>query len=412
MRLESFYVNVELEKRLIAGILARPEIYWEILDIMPPEALTETREIYKDIVKAIENEKPLPQIDIEAKPIEDYESVARELANLYQKRLLANFLQELSDELRGEKLASELITNIEEKLAWIQQSIKELQAREVSFADLIQEVVTEVANNQAIVKKQGTVGLPTGIPKIDKLLGGLQPGLHLLAGEPGQGKTTFALQIASKVAEEGFPVLFLSFEEALPRLALKVICARAGLEAKKIIEGYGDLKELNDACRVYGPKLNALHFMEGTARLTTSQVKAKALQLMNKFHKNKCLVIVDYLQRWAAGKRDYSEFRHVVSMLVSELREISLRLNSPIIAISSQNRPGQGKALLTSLKESGDLEYSADTALFLVEDEDQSSTPPARSVKLVIEKNRYGDKGVIKLIFRPDIGIFREVAKE
>jgi replicative DNA helicase len=98
----------------------------------------------------------------------------------------------------------------------------------------------------------------------------------------------------------------------------------------------------------------------------------------------------------------------VVSGLVSELRDLALRLDSPVLVISSQNRPGQGSASLVSLKESGDLEYSADTAMFLVEADKRTVAAPSRAVDLVIEKNRYGDKGRIELIFKPQLGQFRE----
>jgi replicative DNA helicase len=66
---------------------------------------------------------------------------------------------------------------------------------------------------------------------------------------------------------------------------------------------------------------------------------------------------------------------------------------------------------LVSLKESGDLEYSADTALFLVEADKPQPEPPARAVDLVVEKNRYGPKGRIPLIFRPELGVFREAER-
>jgi replicative DNA helicase len=120
-------------------------------------------------------------------------------------------------------------------------------------------------------------------------------------------------------------------------------------------------------------------------------------------------VIVDYLQRWASARRDFSEFRHVVSSLVSELRELALRIDNPILVISSQNRSGQGTALLTSLKESGELEYSADSAWFLVGNKERHLMAPSRAVDLQIEKNRYGDRGKVELLFRPNFGNFREV---
>jgi len=402
------FTNPELERSLLAAIAANPDVYWEVLDLLPPEALTETRQDFEELAAAIERKEPLPDVDGEEAP--DPVAAARELATLYQKRILAEVAQNFLERLHSEIPASELITDLETGLVRAQQAVRELRAGRVeALPDLLPEVIDNAkARQKAVKERNGTVGLPSGIPKLDKLLGGLQPGLHLLAAEPGQGKTTFGLQISSHVARNGWPVLFVSFEESLIRLGLKAICSVAGLEAKKFADGYGQLAELERAVKEHGSKLAALHFVEGTSRLTVSQLKAKALQVMAKQNTNKCLVVVDYLQRWAAGRREYTEFRHVVSGLVSELRELSLRLESPFLVISSQNRPGQGTANLISLKESGDLEYSADTVLFLIESQKRTATPPARAVDLAVEKNRYGDRGIIPLIFKPDIGCFRE----
>lgn len=405
------FTRPDLEQALLAAVAAQPDLYWQILDILPPEALTETRQAWEDLTQAIQQGTPLPFV--EGTPASDPIAVARELASLYQKRLLAEVAQRFLTDLRGNAEAAELIVELETELAKVQQAVRELRAGQVvALPELLPLVVADVAARRQAVKERGAaaVGLPTGIPTLDKLLGGLQPGLFLLAAEPGMGKTTFTLQLAAYVAQTGYPALFVSFEESLSRLALKAICARARLESKKFADGYGDPTELEQAVSEHGPRLQALYFVEGTARLTVPELKAKALQLMARWKTNRCLVVVDYLQRWAAGRREFTDFRHIVSGLVSELRELALRLDSPILVISSQNRPGQGAASLTSLKESGDLEYSADAALFIVEAKNRSATPPARAVDLVLEKNRFGDKGTVKLIFRPDIGTFAEEA--
>jgi replicative DNA helicase len=124
------------------------------------------------------------------------------------------------------------------------------------------------------------------------------------------------------------------------------------------------------------------------------------------------------LQLLARGG-DYrnSEFRHNVSQFASDLRALACTLQSPILAISSQSREGGqygnggGSANLASLKESGELEYGADVVMVLVPSSKRQCTPPARAVDLHVVKNRYGDLGMVPLVFRADTGSMREEAK-
>jgi replicative DNA helicase len=408
------FVNQALEGALLAAMVADPNVYWETLDLLPPGVLTSGQGTFNTIAAAVEAEKPIPPIDNlkEVAPAPDPSLAAQELANLYQKRLLALMAQRVSEKLRGETAAVDLISQTEAELSQIQTTIREMRAGQaVSVFDLLPEIVKEMASRKEATKENGTaaVGIPTGIKRLDTLLGGLQEGVHILGAEPGMGKTTLTLQIASKVAER-FPAIFVSFEETLSRLALKVICQQAKLEMKRFSDGYGELRELQDAVQKFGYQLRPLYLIEGTSRLTVSQLKAKALQAMARHKTDQCLIVIDYLQRWASSRGTYNDFRHVVGGLISELRELANRLHSPILVLSSQNRGGMGTGYLTSFKESGDLEYSADSALLMVKGKG-TTTPPARSVILELAKNRFGDLGNVSLIFRPDIGVFREEAR-
>ncbi|MDI6791049.1 MAG: DnaB-like helicase C-terminal domain-containing protein [Thermodesulfobacteriota bacterium] len=408
------FIDPRLEWSLLAAMVADPNVYWETLDSLPPGVLMVGQAAYDIIAAAVEAEKPIPPFDNlkEVSPAPDPSTAAKELANLYQKRHLAQMVQVLADKLRGESKAEELIAQTESELTQIQTAIREMRSGQaMSVADLLPEVLKEMASRQEAVKETGTaaVGLPTGIKTLDMMLGGLQTGLHILSAEPGEGKTSLALQFAAKVAEQA-PALFVSFEEPLNRLVLKSVCQPANLEMKRFFDGYGDLAQLNTAIATYGSRLRALYLIEGSSRLTVPQLKAKALQIAARHKTNQCFVIIDYLQQWASSRREFSEFRHVVGALVTELRDIANRLNSPILVISSQNRGGQGSSFMTSLKESGDLEYTADSILFLVKSK-RIASPPARAVDLNVSKNRFGGTGTVPLIFRPNIGIFREEAK-
>ena len=101
-----------------------------------------------------------------------------------------------------------------------------------------------------------------------------------------------------------------------------------------------------------------------------------------------------------------------VEVMGNSLRELAVRL-APRLGDSEPKRAeGRNRvncaASLDSLKESGDLEYMADVALFLTQDDKRAITPPARAVTLTVAKNRHGDLGAVPLIFRPDKSNFGE----
>jgi replicative DNA helicase len=68
------------------------------------------------------------------------------------------------------------------------------------------------------------LGVPTGLVQLAELLSGLNEELYLLAGPPGMGKTTLALQVAA-VATTDVPVVVVTFEHAPTNLTLKLLCA-------------------------------------------------------------------------------------------------------------------------------------------------------------------------------------------
>ncbi len=65
--------------------------------------------------------------------------------------------------------------------------------------------------------------VPTGVGELDRVLGrGLVPGaVVLLAGEPGVGKSTLLLDVASRWARAGRPTLYVSAEESAPQVRLR-----------------------------------------------------------------------------------------------------------------------------------------------------------------------------------------------
>ena len=72
------------------------------------------------------------------------------------------------------------------------------------------------------IEASATPRLATGIPELDRVLGGgLVPGsVVLLGGEPGVGKSTLALQLAAGLEALG-PFLYVTGEESPEQLRLR-----------------------------------------------------------------------------------------------------------------------------------------------------------------------------------------------
>lgn len=85
---------------------------------------------------------------------------------------------------------------------------------------------------------QGVVQPPprvrSGIAELDRALGGglVPASVVLVGGDPGIGKSTLLLQAASKLAEQGERVLYISGEEAVDQIRLRA--RRLGVEGAKL----------------------------------------------------------------------------------------------------------------------------------------------------------------------------------
>jgi DNA repair protein RadA/Sms len=83
--------------------------------------------------------------------------------------------------------------------------------------------VTSPAVPIASVSVEESTARPSGVPELDRVLGGgLVPGAAiLLAGEPGVGKSTLLLEVAAQTARRGRRTLYVTGEESASQVRLR-----------------------------------------------------------------------------------------------------------------------------------------------------------------------------------------------
>ena len=272
----------------------------------------------------------------------------------------------------------------------------------------------------------GAVRIPTGIPELDLLLarGGWRPGLVLLGGMPGIGKSAFSLHCALHAAAAGHPVLYLSVEHGPHEMLGRLFCRAT----RRPISDYWnrDPAYLAAAQEVAGDYHLENLYLRTDAFLvedhagTVGRLREWASEVAEDTGRSP-LIVVDYLQRLRPPEsQSRSEPNRQISMAGLGLRQIARDLSAPVVAISSMNRQSYDRApSLDAFKGSGDLEYDADACLLLrlAASSDEQAQQMAQSTSVVpvqlflIGKNRYGPTNLddpILLDFDRAYGGFRQ----
>lgn len=233
------------------------------------------------------------------------------------------------------------------------------------------------------------------------------PGLYVLGGLPGAGKTTFALQLLYQLAEQGEQCFYFSFEMSACMLWAKVLArelfirrlrndlenAPKAMSATNLMRGRGVGNR-----EVYELK----HELAGSdLPLKIAQVNLSAKDWMKELPKEEgAVVVLDYLQMLA---HDRDNPRGAIDETIFSFREYQRKTKSTLIILNSFNRESyKTQATVASFKESGGIEYTADVCWLLqaygvgddgkfnYEVASEESRKVERRVRLSCLKNRFG----------------------
>lgn len=238
-----------------------------------------------------------------------------------------------------------------------------------------------------------------GIYDLDSIICGLHnQELTIIGARPGTGKTTLALQIAEKIARNKKNVLFVTLEMSDTQLIQKMIARTGNVKSYRMRMGTIEDTDWGKISKAIS-ELSELSFNTESKIRTIQQLELKARKLKNKDKLD--LLIIDYIQLLKNSEKfNYRE--QEVADISRRLKLMSLELNIPVVALCQLNRNASNtEPNLSDLRESGSLEQDADNVIFLHQEDKESEL-----ITLKVAKQRAGDTGKIKVIFRRDISTF------
>jgi replicative DNA helicase len=259
-------------------------------------------------------------------------------------------------------------------------------------------------------------GLATGFFDLDRNTSGLQKGeLIIIAARPSMGKTAFSINICQNAAvQHGAVVAVFSLEMGKESLLRRMLASQAWVDQRKLQTGFLGREDQDKLQKALGDLVDSRLFIDDTAGISLSEMRAKARRLKQKNQGRLDLIMVDYLQLMSAslpssGGKRYENRTQEVSAISRGLKALAKELDVPVVALSqlsrnSERRGDDKRPLLSDLRESGSIEQDADVVMFIHReayynrDEEMSESDRARS-EIIIAKQRNGPTGTIHLNF-------------
>lgn len=261
----------------------------------------------------------------------------------------------------------------------------------------------------------------TGLPSLDRLIGGFEKGeLITLGGYSGGGKTTLALNIATQIAQTGGNVLYFSLEMTKVEMHKRLVCSSLRISdfSKITQEEFYTVVEKSKSLENDLP----LEFIDD-ADTTVEKISAICAG-----KKDLSLIIIDHLHILRSEKR-FKDQLALLTYLSRKVKIIAQDLNIPILLLSQLNRSNAGRdvksPILSDLRGSGSIEqdsnlvmfvYTAENLLMLQKPEETEEKKYNKwleemervkgKAKIIVAKNRRGRTGEFEVLFKKSESLF------
>lgn len=260
-----------------------------------------------------------------------------------------------------------------------------------SFDDSIDELI-EIVNDNAQGKKKS---LTTGFKLFDDYFLLRPTTLTIIAAFTGVGKSSLAMNIATKVAGEGKPTAYYSLEMGKSELAARAISGKAGISSSVIVNCKLESFQLQQFDRAIGEikglpiyiDERATVSFDNTVRSIRTLVRTKGIKL----------AVIDYLQIYSqVGDNVESSLAYMVRAAKNIAKECKIA----VILLSQLSR-GKEHPDIKQLRGSGQIEESADNIVLI----DRPEAYPNSNIRYEGDFSDQDTHGTAKLILAKGRGV-------
>ncbi|KAF8818929.1 replicative DNA helicase [Rickettsia endosymbiont of Cardiosporidium cionae] len=457
--------NLQAEQMLLGAIIIRSDLLYKVSHFLVAEHFFEKihQKIYTAIQKILQQELLVTDITLQSFLSKDplYQLVngseyllklttsamlvinpydyAKIIYDLAIKRSLISVGEEIVNDAYNSTLEDSALDqlakaeNVLYNLASTGTNFKQLQSIDVAVNKALDNITKAMSDSKHIS------GISTGFAVLDAILSGFHDSdLIVLAGRPGMGKTSFALNLALNACKElvqdtqdtqdsALPsVVFFSLEMSLIQIATKILSISTQINSDNLRNGKINESDFNILTKSSVGIRDTPFFIDDTGSLSINSLRAKVKKFKRQY--NLRFLVIDYLQLMQSNT-SYNSRVLEISDITQGLKAIAKDLSIPIIVLSQLSRSVEQRQdkrpMLSDLRDSGAIEQDADVVLFIYREcyynknisEPNCSTEDHEkwldkmekyhnTAEIIIAKHRNGAVGSVNLLYQPEFSTF------
>lgn len=280
---------------------------------------------------------------------------------------------------------------------------------------------------QAMASPGEMIGIRTGFLPLDLMTGGYDPTIFvMLAGRPGQGKSSIAVSLMKRQAETwGMRIAFFSLEMSRERIWWRMVCALARVNPMRLRTGESLPPETQTRLRWAKGEIDRLPiYIDDCRGLSPRDVRVRMRRAIRDFGAD-----VAYLDHLHEAKPDPGTDRlptqtnghTITSAIIRGLKDVNAELSRPMIVLAQLNRGSlrneEKRPSLESIRESGTAEEVIDFGWFIHRPEyykkmkeraEGGAASPLvvpedeeEEAELIVAKGRDAATGTVPVVYRP-----------
>ena len=209
--------------------------------------------------------------------------------------------------------------------------------------------------------------------------------VNVIGARPSEGKSALALNLFCDLAKKYKCIYFnmeMTEEEVYERM-LGIEANIAIADINKPQTEYQDQVIMETANKIYNYKYEVVNGSK-----TVQAMKNKIIKEQREEH---CIVFIDYTG-YIVGKQGQND-RERIGEAVRELNNITKDYDCTIFLIAQINRNGSDTPTMQDLKDSGEIEQTADT-IILIHDDHKEDNADVKEIGFLIPKCRGGKRNI------------------